>query len=147
VALPRGATGPYQLQAAIAAVHDEAPTAEQTDWRQILALYEMLRRISDNPVVALNHAVAVAMVRGPEAGLDRLDALVEDGRLATDHRWNAVRGHLQELTGDRATAYRSYRVAAERAGNIAQRRYLNLRAALLADEIAPNTQTGPFGHI
>src|SRR6202045_4743096 len=74
-ALARGPAGPYQLQAAIAAVHDEAPTADATDWPQIMALYELLMRLSDNPVVRLNHAVAVAMVRGPRAGLDLLAGL------------------------------------------------------------------------
>ena len=75
-ALPRGAVGPYQVQAAIAAVHDEAPSTEQTDWPQILGLYSLLLRMSDNPMVSLNHAIAIAMVHGPKAGLERLDALV-----------------------------------------------------------------------
>ena len=91
-ALPRGATGPYQLQAAIAAIHDEAPHADATDWPQIMALYELLMRISDNPMVALNHAVAVAMVAGPRAGLDLLGKLDADARIAGDHRLDAVRG-------------------------------------------------------
>ena len=91
-ALPRGPTGPYQLQAAIAAIHDEAPSADATDWPQIMALYELLMRTSDNPVVALNHAVAVAMVRGPQAGLDLIGKLEVDERIAEDHRLHAVRG-------------------------------------------------------
>jgi RNA polymerase sigma factor (sigma-70 family) len=89
-ALPRGPTGPYQLQAAIAAVHDEAPSAEATDWREIMALYEVLMQISDNPIVELNHAVAVAMARGPRAGLGLLEKLKADGRIAEDHRLHPV---------------------------------------------------------
>jgi RNA polymerase sigma factor (sigma-70 family) len=133
-ALPRGAAGPYQLQAAIAAIHDEAPTAEATDWPQILALYELLMRISDNPMVALNRAVAVAMVQGAPAGLDLVEELAADQRLARDHRLYAVRAHLLEMAGDRAAAHDSYLVAAERATNLAQQRYLHARAARLTGE-------------
>jgi RNA polymerase sigma factor (sigma-70 family) len=133
-ALPRGATGPYQLQAAIAAVHDEAPSAEATDWPQIMALYELLLRTSDNPVVALNHAVAVAMVRGPHAGLDLLGTLEADERIATDHRLHAVRAHLLEMAGDRAGARDSYQEAAGRTTSFAQQRYLHARAARLTDD-------------
>jgi RNA polymerase sigma factor (sigma-70 family) len=132
-ALPRGPTGPYQLQAAIAAVHDEAPSAEATDWPQIVALYELLRQLSDNPVVALNHAVAVAMTDGPRAGLELLGALQADERIAGDHRLHAVRGHLLELAGDRAGARDAYQAAAARTTNLPQQRYLNARAARLAD--------------
>jgi RNA polymerase sigma factor (sigma-70 family) len=132
-ALPRGPTGPYQLQAAIAAVHDEAPSAEATDWPQIVALYELLRRISDNPVVALNHAVAVAMVDGPQAGLELLGPLQGDERVAGDHRLHAVRAHLLELAGDRAAARDAYQAAARRTTNLPQQRYLHARAARLAD--------------
>jgi RNA polymerase sigma factor (sigma-70 family) len=132
-ALPRGPTGPYQLQAAIAAVHDEAPSAEATDWPQIVALYELLRRLSDNPVVALNHAVAVAMARGPQAGLELLGALQADERIAGDHRLHAARAHLLELAGDRAGARDAYLAAAGRTTNLPQQRYLNARAARLAD--------------
>jgi RNA polymerase sigma factor (sigma-70 family) len=131
-ALPRGPTGPYQLQAAIAAVHDEAPSAEATDWPQIVALYELLRQTSDNPVVALNHAVAVAMARGPQAGLDLLGKLEGDERIADDHRLHAVRGHLLELAGDRAGARDAYQAAARRTTNLPQQRYLHGRAARLA---------------
>src|SRR6185295_13018743 len=102
--LPRGAVGAYQLQAAIAAVHDEAESADATDWPQILALYGLLLEMSDNPMVALNHAIAVAMVHGPAAGLARLDALASDERLAGHHRLDAVRGHLMERAGDREGA-------------------------------------------
>ena len=132
-ALPRGPTGPYQLQAAIAAVHDEAPSAEATDWPQIVALYELLRRISDNPVVALNHAVAVAMVDGPQAGLELLGPLQGDERVAGDHRLHAVRAHLLELAGDRAAARDAYQAAARRTTNLPQQRYLHARAARMAD--------------
>src|SRR5262249_44151691 len=99
-ALARGAVGAYQLQAAVAALHDEAPRVEDTDWPQILVLYELLKRMSDNPVVALNHAVAAAMVHGPRAGLDLLRALDSDPRLSGHHRLHAVRAHLLELAGD-----------------------------------------------
>ena len=132
-ALPHGPTGPYQLQAAIAAIHDEAPSAEATDWPQIKALYEVLLRISDNPVAALNHAVAVAMVQGPQAGLDLLAGLESDERIAGDHRMHAVRGHLLERAGDRAAARDCYQAAARRALSLPQQRYLQARAARLAD--------------
>jgi len=131
-ALPRGPTGPYQLQAAIAAVHDEAPSAGATDWPQIVALYELLRQTSDNPVVALNHAVAVAMARGPHEGLDLLGKLEADERIADDHRFHAVRAHLLELAGDPAGAREAYEAAARRTTNLPQQRYLHGRAARLA---------------
>jgi RNA polymerase sigma factor (sigma-70 family) len=130
-ALPRGPTGPYQLQAAIAAIHDEAPNAGATDWPQIVALYELLMRFSDNPVVALNHAVAVAMAQGPERGLDLLGALQADARIADDHRLHTVRAHLLEMAGDGAGARDSYLEAARRATNLPQQRYLHARAARL----------------
>jgi RNA polymerase sigma factor (sigma-70 family) len=133
-ALPRGPTGPYQLQAAIAAVHDEAPSTEATDWPQIVALYELLRRIADNPVVALNHAVAVAMVDGPQAGLGLLGPLEADERIAEDRRLHAVRAHLLELAGDRAGARDAYLAAARRTTNLPQQRYLHARAARLTDD-------------
>ena len=134
-ALPRGPTGPYQLQAAIAAVHDEAPSAEATDWPQILALYELLMRISDNPMVALNHAVAVAMVRGPRAGLDLLETLEADERIAEDHRLHAVRAHLLEMAGDHVAAREAYEAAARRTTSLPQQRYLRGRAARLEEEL------------
>jgi RNA polymerase sigma factor (sigma-70 family) len=130
-ALPRGPTGPYQLQAAIAAIHDEGPSAEATDWRQIVALYDLLMKISDNPVVALNHAVAVAMAEGPNRGLDLLRGIEEDERIADDHRLHAVRAHLLEMAGDRAGARDSYLEAARRATNLSRQRYLHFRAARL----------------
>jgi len=132
-ALPRGPTGPYQLQAAIAAIHDESPTAEATDWPQITAFYELLIRISDNPVVILNHAVAVAMTRGPQAGLGLLGKLEADQRIAADHRLPAVRAHLQEMAGDRVAARAAYLAAARRTTNLSQQHYLNAQAARLAD--------------
>jgi RNA polymerase sigma factor (sigma-70 family) len=128
-ALPRGTPGSYQLQAAIAAIHDEAPSAAETDWRQIKALYELLLQLSDNPIVALNHIVAVAMVDGAAAGLQRLETLANDKQLAEDHRLDAVRGHLLEMTGDAGAAREAYRAAARRASNLPQQRYLNRRAA------------------
>jgi RNA polymerase sigma factor (sigma-70 family) len=128
-ALKRGSLGPYQLQAAIAAVHDEAPSYAETDWPQIVGLYELLRRISpDNPVLAMNNAVAVAMVDGPAKGL----ALLDD-RLDDDHRLHSVRAHLLEMAGDRAAARTSYREAARRAMSLPQQRYLNARADRLTD--------------
>jgi predicted RNA polymerase sigma factor len=132
-ALPRATPGPYQLQAAIAAVHDEAPSADETDWRQIKALYELLLQISDNPMVALNHAVAVAMADGPTAGLERVAILAADKQLAEDHRLYAVRAHLLQMTGDMAAAREAYLAGARRATNLPQQRYLNRRAAMLAD--------------
>jgi predicted RNA polymerase sigma factor len=127
--LPRGAVGAYQLQAAIAAVHDEAASAEETDWPQILALYGVLLEMSDNPMVALNHAIAVAMVEGPAAGLARLDALAGDERLAGHYRLEAVRGHLLERAGDREKAREYYRRAAERTTSAPERDYLLMKAA------------------
>jgi RNA polymerase sigma factor (sigma-70 family) len=130
-ALPQGPTGPYQLQAAIAAVHDEAPAAGQTDWPQIVALYELLMRVDKSPVVALNHAVAVAMAHGPRAGLDLLGGLGSDGRIAGDHRFHAVRAHLLERAGDTRAAIAEFRAAAAGSTNLPQQRYLNACAARL----------------
>jgi predicted RNA polymerase sigma factor len=133
-ALPRGPVGPYQLQAAIAAIHDEAPSAEETDWAQVVALYELLLQIADNPVVALNHAAAVGMARGPQEGLDLLDTLQTDKRIAEDHRFHAVRAHLLEMAGDRVAAREAYLAAARRATNLPQQRHLHARAArIMAD--------------
>jgi RNA polymerase sigma factor (sigma-70 family) len=129
--LSRGSVGAYQLQAAIAAVHDEAARAEDTDWPQILALYGLLKRMSDNPMVDLNHAIAAAMVHGPEAGLSLLAALDADPRLEGHHRLAAVRAHLYERAGDAAAAILHYRAAAERTSSIPERNYLLLKAARL----------------
>ena len=130
-ALPRAVTGPYQLQAAITAIHDEAPTADSTDWPQIRLLYELLMRIADNPVVRLNHAVAVAMVEGAAAGLELLNSLDADQRIARDHRLPAVRAHLLEMAGDGPAARDHYEVAALLTTSIQQQRYLRGRAARL----------------
>ena len=109
---PGPRAGPYQLQAAIAALHDEAPTAEATDWPQIMALYELLLQLSDNPVVRLNHAVAVAMARGPRAALELLAGLGADARMTAGHRLPAVTAHLLEMAGDHAAAHDAYLAAA-----------------------------------
>jgi RNA polymerase sigma factor (sigma-70 family) len=127
--------GPYQVQAAIAAVHDEAERLEDTDWRQILALYGVLQRIAPGPMVALNRAVALAMVEGPEAGLDALDALDAlsvDDRVHPSHRLESVRAHLLEMNGDTEAARNAYVDAARRAVSIPERRYLTSRAARLS---------------
>ncbi|MCW3818395.1 sigma-70 family RNA polymerase sigma factor [Micromonospora sp. DR5-3] len=131
-AMTRGPVGPYQLQAAIAALHDEAPTAAQTDWPQILALYQVLERLSGNPVVSLNRAVATAMVHGPTAGLDALAALDADPRMAGHHRLDAARAHLYEMAGDRDAAVAHYRAAAGQTTSLPEQRYLQMRAARLA---------------
>jgi len=131
-AFARGRVGPYQLQAAVNAVHDAAASHADTDWSEILALYGVLRRMSDNPMVALNHAVAHAMVNGPAAGLEWVDALAADARLAGHHRVNAVRGHLLERLGRRDEAVAEYRLAAERTRSLAEREYLITKAARLA---------------
>lgn len=132
--LPRGDVGPYQVQAAIAAVHDEAPSADRTDWAQITTLYEVLMRLSDNPVVALNHAVAVALSRGPREGIGLLDQLASDQRLADDHRLYAARAHLVEMTGDRAGARDLYEAAARRTTSLTHQRYLRTRASRLTED-------------
>ena len=131
-ALTGGPAGWYAIQAAVAAVHDEAPSAEQTDWPQILALYDVLKGVSDNPMVALNHAVAAAMVHGPAAGLELLDGLDRDRRLAGHYRLDAVRGHLLERAGNRAGALAHYRAAAEGTASLPERNYLLTKAARLA---------------
>jgi predicted RNA polymerase sigma factor len=128
--------GPYQLQAAIAAVHDESPSDAETDWPQILALYEVLERVSPGPVVTLNRAVALAMVNGPRAGLALLGTLESDERMAHTHRLEAVRAHLLELAGDPAAARAAYLRAARMTASIPEQRYLALRAALLGQVTA-----------
>jgi RNA polymerase sigma factor (sigma-70 family) len=130
-ALPKGSVGPYQLQAAIAAVHDEAERPEGTDWPQILALYELLKRMLDNPIVILNHAIAAAMVHGPKQGLNLLDALKADPRVAEHYRMDAVRAHLLEMAGDSLAAARYYRAAAGKTVNLPERDYLLMQAARL----------------
>ncbi|MEU5869542.1 sigma-70 family RNA polymerase sigma factor [Nonomuraea sp. NPDC047529] len=131
-ALATSVLGPYQLQAAIAAVHDEAPTSAETDWPQILALYGVLAGLEDNPVVRLNQAVAAAMVHGPRAGLDLLDGLAADDRLSGHHRLASVRAHLLELEGDTEGAALAFREAARRTLSLPEQRYLEGKAARLA---------------
>ncbi|WP_207781888.1 RNA polymerase sigma factor [Phytoactinopolyspora limicola] len=121
--------GPYQLQAAIAAVHVQAPTADDTNWYEISVLYQILSRIAPNPMVTLNHAIAVAMTRGPTAGLDVLDTLRTDHRMTRHHRYHAVRAHLLEQAGDRLAARDAYRTAARLATSIPEQRYLRSRVA------------------
>jgi RNA polymerase sigma factor (sigma-70 family) len=132
--LPKGSIGPYQLQAAIAAVHDEAAAAAETDWPQILALYDLLRRMSDNPMVRLNHAIAVAMVHGASKGLELLDALKADPRLAHHHRLDATRAHLLELAGEWPEAAKHYRAAAGKTGSLPERNYLLTQAARVTND-------------
>ncbi len=130
--LPQGSVGPYQVQAAIAAVHDEAVRADETDWPQILALYDVLGRMSDNPMVRLNYAIAAAMVHGAAKGLELLDALRADARIADHHRLDAVQAHLLEMAGDRDGAIRRYRAAAAKTGSLPERNYLLTQAARLS---------------
>ena len=130
-AFERGAVGPYQLQAAIASLHDEASSTETTDWPQILALYGVLLRMSDNPMVALNHAIALAMVQGPRAGLAQLDQLAHDTRLKNHHRLDSTRAHLLERTGDYRGAIAAFERAASKTASTPERDYLRLQAARL----------------
>jgi len=131
-ALSSAPLGPYQIQAAIAAVHSEAPDTAATDWPQILGLYALLEQISPSPVVTLNRAVALAEVYGPDAGLRLLDGLDDDRNLASQHRLPAVRGHLHELAGDRDAARDAYLVAARRTTSLPEKRYLERKAATLS---------------
>ncbi|MGW5703053.1 RNA polymerase sigma factor [Amycolatopsis japonica] len=131
-ALEAGPVGPYQVQAAIAAVHSEAATAADTDWPQILALYDVLEKVSPGPVVTLNRAVAVAEVNGPEAGLELLATLDDDSRMSQTHRLDSVRGHLLELAGDTGAAREAYLRAAGKTASEPERQYLTRRAERLA---------------
>ena len=140
--LSKGSIGAYQLQAAVAAVHDEAARAEDTDWPQILALYELLKRMSDNPMVMLNHAIAAAMVHGPSKGLELLRALDSDARVAGHHRLDAVRAHLLEMAGDHQAAVTHYRIAARRTTSIPERNYLITQAARLSESTASPDRAG-----
>jgi RNA polymerase sigma factor (sigma-70 family) len=144
-ALSKGTVGLYQLQAAIAAVHDEAVRAEDTDWPQILALYELLQRTAPGPMVTLNHAIAVAMVNGPARGLERLQPLDSDERLRGHYRLNAVRGHLFEMLGDFAKAVQHYRTAASTTTSVPEKNYLMTQAARLEEaRNGPNSgRVGP----
>ena len=131
--LARGQAGPYQVQAAIAAVHDEAARAEDTDWPQILGLYDVLELLMPGPVVTLNRAVAVGMVHGPRVALDLLAGVEADGRLQGRHRLDAVRAHLLEKVGDHAAARAHYKAAARLTDSLPERHYLETRAARLGD--------------
>jgi predicted RNA polymerase sigma factor len=131
-AFSQGSIGPYGLQAAIAALHDEARNAEDTDWAQILALYSVLQQLSDNPMVSLNRAIAVAMVQGPAAGLALLEELDSDERIAGHFRLDAVRAHFYELAGDPEAALTHYRAAAEGTTSLPERNYLMTKAARIA---------------
>jgi len=132
-ALGKGSVGPYQLQAAVAAVHNDALRTEDTDWPQILALYDLLKRMSANPMVSLNHAIAAAMVHGPSKGLELLTTLDADSRIAGHYRLNAVRAHLLEMAGDHPAAITHYRMAAARTTSIPERNYLMTQAARLVE--------------
>ncbi len=121
------------MQAAIAAVHDEAARAEDTDWPQVLALYGMLMRMTANPMVALNHAIATAMVDGPNAGLALLAPLRDDERLRGSHRLDAVRAHLLERVGERDAAVALYREAASKTTSVPERNYLLMKAARVGE--------------
>jgi RNA polymerase sigma factor (sigma-70 family) len=134
--LPAGPTGPYQVQAAINAVHDEAKDAADTDWPQILALYGVLERLSDNPMVRLNHAIAAAMVHGPANGLAMLEPLAD--KLSGHHRLHAVRAHLLEMSGDETAAVAEYRAASNKATSLPERHYLMDRAAQLRRQAGPD---------
>ena len=157
-ALTRGNVGPYQLQAAIAAVHDEAPSVEETDWPQILGLYDLLELTAPNPFTTLNRAVAVGEVHGPLAALELLDSLSGDKRIARHHRLFATRAHLQEQAGDRPAAAASYQQAARLATSVPERRFLatqarRLDAGRLSESLcsesvmngAPRCRAGPPG--
>ena len=140
-ALPMGPVGPYQLQAAIAAVHDEAPGASDTDWAQIELLYEMLVTRAPGPVVTLNRAVAVAQVRGPQAALLLIEPLLGDGRMRRNHRLHSVHAHLLELDGQAAEARSAYVLAARLATSIPEQRHLQAAAERLALQIAQDGET------
>jgi predicted RNA polymerase sigma factor len=133
-ALSKASLGLYQIQAAIAAVHDEAATVEDTDWPQIVALYELLTRVAPSPMVTLNHAIAAAMVHGPAKGLELIRALDSDPRIAGHYRLNAVRAHLFEKMGNQHAAIKHYRIAATRTTSIPERNYLMTQAARLASD-------------
>jgi RNA polymerase sigma factor (sigma-70 family) len=134
-ALSKGLVGEYQLQAAIAAVHDEAASAPETDWPQILALYTILTRMTDNPMVAVSHAIATAMVTGPDEGLELLEPLMADERLQGNHRLDTARAHLFERAGKLGAAEELYRSAASKTTSTPERNYLLLKAARLRQSL------------
>ena len=126
--LSRGTVGPYQIQAAIAAIHAEAPSAEETDWPQILSLYLLLEKLAPNPMVTLNRAIALAQVEGPKAGLELLATLDDDKNITETHRLDAVRAHLYERAGEPAKAHELYLAAARRTTSLPEQRYLTAKA-------------------
>jgi predicted RNA polymerase sigma factor len=130
-ALAQGRAGPYQLQAAIAAVHDEAENAEATDWGRVVGLHDALLKLEDNPIVALNRAVAVSVVHGPRAGLALLAELEADPRVNNDRRFHAARAHFLELNGQPDAALVAYQAAVDRATSLQHQRYLNSQIARL----------------
>ena len=138
--LSRGSVGPYQLQAAISSLHDEATSADDTDWPQILVLYELLERMSSNPMVTLNRAIAAAMVHGPHAGLRLLETLEQ--ALSGNHRLDAVRGHLHEMAVDRDAALRCFTAAARRTTSTTERHYLTMKAGRLSTGRADDEGAG-----
>ena len=143
--LSRGRPGPYQVQAAIAALHDEAPSSDDTDWPQILELYRVLEGFSSSPAIKLNQAVALAKVEGPRAALDLLQTLESEGRLACHHRLDAVRAHVLEMAGEREAARLRYQAAAAGTRSLPERRYLEERAARLAAEPRFHAKPGLWG--
>jgi RNA polymerase sigma factor (sigma-70 family) len=132
-AFTQGAIGPYQIQAAVAAIHDDAERLEDTDWPQIAMMYRLLTQMTDNPMAALSHAIAVSMVQGPQVGLTMVEALDKDDRLRDHYRIAAVRGHLYERAGDRDSAIAHYLTAANRTVSTPERDYLMMRAAKLRE--------------
>jgi predicted RNA polymerase sigma factor len=132
-AMSKGQVGPYQLQAAIAALHDESPSTEEADWPQIHAFYLLLERMSDNPMVSLNRAVAIAMVEGADSGLRLVDSLAQDERLKGHYRLHAVRAHLYERAGRKDLALEDYRRAADATASTPERNYLLRKAARLGE--------------
>jgi predicted RNA polymerase sigma factor len=127
--MERGGVGPYQVQAAIAAIHAEAPSAEATDWPQIHALYLILEKLTPNPMITLNRAIALSQVEGPQAGLDLLATLDDNKSLTESHRLDAVRAHLHERAGNLAEAHDLYLAAARRTTSLPEQRYLTAKAA------------------
>jgi RNA polymerase sigma factor (sigma-70 family) len=142
-ALPTASLGPYQLQAAIAAIHAEASRPEDTDWRQIDALYQLLERIAPNPMFTLNRAVALAMVDGAGAGLQLLGTIEADPRLAGNHRVVAVRGHLLEMAGNHVEAEAAYTEGARLTTSLPERRYLERRAASAREAVGLESRRPP----
>ena len=130
-ALKTSTAGPYLVQAAIAAIHDESTSTDTTDWEEILHLYSLLDHMVSNPMVKLNRAIAVGMVEGAPAALRLLDELETDPAIAGHYRLTAVRAHLFELAGDSAAARDAYRAAARATLSSPERRYLQRRAARL----------------